>query len=177
MSKKPVWTSSRKDMFGGTPDRTRLWFTIAEGRLTEVFYPRIDQVQIKELTFIIGDGAGFWTDVQSIRDYDVEQPEAGVPALIIRHRHERFRLTSKICADPVRDVVLVDIELEGDEALRPYALLTPRLCEAADHVASQQFVNGFRALTAKKDPIGLAMLAVDEVGQRRARPSQRRARR
>jgi hypothetical protein len=104
-------------MVGGTPDRTRLWFTIAEGMLTEIFYPCVDLAQIKELNFIIGDGQGFWTDLRGIADYEVEEPAPGVPALTIRHRHDRFCLISKICADPLRDVVLVDLQLQGEESL------------------------------------------------------------
>lgn len=60
----PSWTASRKDMVGTTLGRTRLWFTIGEGMLTEVFYPRIDITQIKELNVILADGKGFWTHLR-----------------------------------------------------------------------------------------------------------------
>jgi glucoamylase len=101
----PLCNTSRKDMIGGTPARTRLWFTIAEGMVTEVFYPRVDLAQIKELNFIIADGQGSWVDLPGIPDYDVDGPEPGAPALTVRHRHDRFCLISKICSDPLRDVV------------------------------------------------------------------------
>lgn len=61
--------------------------------------------------------------------------------------------------------MLVDIELQGEESLRPYALLAPRLGEkAANHTASQQLANGFKALTATQEPFGVAMMAADEDG-------------
>ena len=165
MADSPLWNTSRKDMVGGTPHRGRLWFTIAEGMLSEVFYPRVDLAQLKELNFIVGDGDGFWTDLRGIAGYDVEEPQPGIPALTIRHRHDRFCLTSKICADPLRDVVLVEIALEGGESLRPYALLTPRLGESAcDHHARCQTAAGLRALVAEHEAFAVALMAAVDTG-------------
>jgi glucoamylase len=133
--------------------------------LTEIFYPCVDLAQIKELNFIIGDGQGFWTDLRGIADYEVEEPAPGVPALTIRHRHDRFCLISKICADPLRDVVLVDLQLQGEESLRPYALLSPRLGESAEnHMARQLRATGFAALIAAQGGFELAMMAADAEG-------------
>ena len=51
----PTWASARKDMVGTSLGSSRLWFTIAEGIVTEVYYPRIDIPQIKDLGFIIAE--------------------------------------------------------------------------------------------------------------------------
>ena len=51
----PTWASARKDMVGASLGSSRLWFTVAEGIVTEVYYPRIDIPQIKDLGFIIAD--------------------------------------------------------------------------------------------------------------------------
>lgn len=152
-------------MVGGTPERTRLWFTIAEGMLTEVFHPRLDLAQIKELNLIVSDGRGFWTDLRPL-DYDVEEPAPGVPALTIRHRHDRFCLVSRICADPARDVVLLDVELQGAEDLGACALLTTRLGAEPFHQTGWLLeAGGMAALVAEAAPYGLALMVADEEGR------------
>lgn len=162
----PNWTSARKDMVGGTLERTRLWFTIAEGMLTEVFHPRLDLPQIKELNLIVSDGRGFWTDLRGSPDYEVEEPAPGVPALTIRHRHDRFSLISRICADPVRDVVLLDLELQGDEELGACALLTARLGNEPFRQSGWVLeAGGMVALVAEEAPYGLALMVADEDGR------------
>ena len=43
------------------------------------------------------------------------------------HRHPRFVFTLQVCPSQRRDVLLLRYRLEGDAALRPYALLAARL--------------------------------------------------
>lgn len=44
----PTWAPGRKDMVGTSLGSSRLWFTLAGGIVTELYYPRIDIPQIKE---------------------------------------------------------------------------------------------------------------------------------
>ena len=123
----PTWAPARKDMVGASLGSSRLWFTVAEGIVTEVYYPRIDIPQIKDLGFIIADDRGFWVELRRMGNYQVTLPAPGVPAVTIVHHHERFTFTLDICPSQRRDVLLLRYRLEGDETLRPYALLAARL--------------------------------------------------
>jgi len=123
----PTWAPGRKDMVGASLGSSRVWFTVAEGILTEVYYPRIDIPQIKDLGFIIADDKGFWVELRRLGGYVVSLPRPGVPAVTIVHRHPRFTFTQEICPSQRRDAVLIRFKLEGDADLRPYALLAPRL--------------------------------------------------
>ncbi|BBD80272.1 glycoside hydrolase family 15 protein [Aerosticca soli] len=158
-----TWTRANKDSVGSTLQGPRVWFTAAEGMLTEVFYPRIDIPQLKLLNFIIADDAGFWCELGGMDGHVIEEPMVGVPALIVRHRHPRFEFTLKICPDPARDVILIDAHLEGDPTLRPYAYALPRVGENAEHnqAAIGQSAN-LRALLAWQGPFGLALMAAHE---------------
>ena len=60
----PVWASARKDIVGTALGTSRVWFTLAQGVLSEVYYPRIDIPQIRDLGFIIADGEGFWCELR-----------------------------------------------------------------------------------------------------------------
>ena len=50
----PTWCSSAKEMVGCSLGSSRLWFTIGGGIVNEVYYPRVDLPQIRDLGFIVG---------------------------------------------------------------------------------------------------------------------------
>lgn len=161
----PTWASARKDMVGTSLGSSRLWFTVAEGILTEVYYPRIDIPQIKDLGFIVADDKGFWVELRRLGNYTVTLAKPGVPAVVIVHRHPRFTFTLRICASQRCDVLLLDYRLEGDAGLRPYALLAARLGgDSENNQAEIAFHNGRTVLWAEQGPFGLALSAVDPDG-------------
>ena len=69
-----TWASAAKDMVGASLGSSRVWFTVAEGIVTEVYYPRIDIPQIKDLGFIIADDRGFWVELRRMGNYRVSLP-------------------------------------------------------------------------------------------------------
>jgi glucoamylase len=157
----PTWAPARKDMVGTSLGSSRLWFTVAEGIVTEVYYPRIDIPQIKDLGFIIADDRGFWVELRRLGNYNVALAKPGVPAVEIVHRHPRFVFTLQVCPSRWRDVLLLRYRLEGDENLRAYALLAARIGEDAENnLASVATHNGRTVLWAEQGPFGLALSAV-----------------
>ena len=152
-------------MIGASLGSSRLWFTIAQGIVTEVYYPRIDIPQIKDLGFIIADDKGFWIELRRLGNYTVSLAKPGVPAVKIVHRHERFSFTLEVCPSQRRDTLLLRYRLEGDQDLRPYALLAARLGDDADDdLALIGRHNGRRVLWAEQGPFGLALCAADGEG-------------
>ena len=161
----PTWACARKDMVGASLGSSRLWFTIAEGIVTEVYYPRIDIPQIKDLGFIIADDKGFWVELRRHHDYQVNLPRPGVPAVEIVHRHPRFTFTLRVCPSQQRDVLLMRCRLEGDPGLKPYALMSTRLGgDAQSNSAWTGSYCGRKVLWAEQGPFGLALSAVDPTG-------------
>ena len=158
----PTWCSSDKDLVGTALGPSRLWYTLGHGILNEVYYPRIDIPQLRDLGFIVADDAGFWVEVKRLPGWELGLPAPGIPLPTVVHRHDRFTLTLRVCPDPERDVLLLDVDLAGDAALRPYVLLSPRLggsghenrCWAAEH-------QGRKMLWAEAGPFGLALAAMD----------------
>ncbi len=167
----PTWASSAKDLVGSSLGPARLWFTIGYGIVNEVYFPRIDTPQIRDLGFIVADGLGFWCEVKRLGRYSVETPAPGTPALRIVHTHERFTLAMRIVADPRRDALLIEVTLDGDASLRPYALLAPHVGGTGlDNVAEVARQGGRRVLRAGgagDASAWLALAAVDD-GQRDA---------
>jgi len=154
----PVWSTAKKDLVGSALGPARLWFTVGKGIVTEVFYPRIDIPQIRDMGLIIADDKGFWQELKTLPDPGLQIDDPAVPLPLITHRHERFTCTLRICADPLRDVLLMDFHLEGDADLRPYLLCAARLGEDAEH--NQAWVDeweGRPVLWAEQGPFGLAI--------------------
>ena len=158
----PTWCSSAKDIVGCALGESRLWFTIGGGIVNEVYCPRVDIPQIRDLGFIVADGRGFWVEVKRLGNPAVTLAGPGIPAVRVVHHHERFELRLRIAPAADRDVLLVEIELTGDEQLRPYALIAPHLGGTGhDNTASVAGHRGHRLLLAEQGPFALALAAVD----------------
>ncbi len=134
----PTWSSSAKDAVGTSHFASRVWFTVGRGILNEIYWPRVDRPQVRDLGFIVADGDGFWSEVKR-RDVEseVHSVRPGIPAIVVVHRHARYVLTLRICADDHADVVRIEARLEdtrdaadptrSSAPLRLYALLAPHL--------------------------------------------------
>src|SRR5574340_340497 len=88
----PTWCSSAKEMVGCALGPSRLWFTIGGGIVNEVYYPRVDIPQIRDLGFIVADNEGFWAEVKRLDSHQLIWASQGVPAIEIVHQHARFEL-------------------------------------------------------------------------------------
>ena len=119
----PTWTSSAKDMMGCALGISRLWFTLGFGIVNEVYYPRVDIPQIRDLGFIVADGEGFWAEVKRVADYRIRLLAPGVPAVEVVHQHERYSLRLRIAPDARRDVLAIECRLDGDPKQRVYAFI------------------------------------------------------
>ena len=156
-----TWCSSAKEVVGCSLGPSRLWFTVGGGILNEVYYPRIDIPQIRDLGFIVADGAGFWIEVKRLWQHTLELAAPGAPAVRIVHRHERFELTLRVTPCEVRDVLLIEVGLTGDAPLRPFALLAPHLGGTGANNRAQVIAHcGRKLLWAEQGPFGLALAAV-----------------
>lgn len=157
----PTWTTSDKDWIGTSLGPSRVWSTVSHGIINEVYYPRIDIPQIRDLGFIVADDRGFWIEVKRIGHYELHVTP-GQPEVRCVHRHQRYTLTLSVVPDPRHDVLLVKVDLEGDGALRPYALLAPHLGGTGygNNAAVGEY-QGRRMLWAEQGPFGLALAAVD----------------
>lgn len=166
---RPTWTSSAKDMVGTALGPSRLWFTIGHGIVNEVYHPRIDMPQIRDLGFIVADGAGFWVELKRHANYTLTTPGSGIPAVKILHRHARFELAVRIAPDLDRDVLLIDVALSGDPNLNLYVLLAPHLGGGGEDNIAEVFVNRDRkVLCAERAPFAVALAAADATSQRDA---------
>ena len=110
-----------------------VWFTLGQGILTEIFYPRVDLACTRDLGLIVTDGKEFFSEERVDAEHRVEHPVEGVPLyrLVNTCRQGRYRIEKTIFAHPHQDAVLqitCFTPLKGKlDDYHLYALLAPHL--------------------------------------------------
>jgi glucan 1,4-alpha-glucosidase len=104
---------ARKDCLGtAAAQRSKVWYTVAGGVLSDVYEPTIDNTDVSTLQYVVTDGATF-TDLQS-RDmsYTVAADRTGMSCTVTSTdaRHG-FQLITTYITDPASDTVLMHIRL------------------------------------------------------------------
>ncbi|NDD92927.1 hypothetical protein EBZ37_12680 [bacterium] len=90
---------------------SKVWFTVANGILTEVYWPTLDRPQIRDLQFLVTDQRDFFWDERRDAVSRVEWIEIGVPAFRITTQDigGRFVIEKIVFTDPDRDVVRMKV--------------------------------------------------------------------
>ncbi|HTM56279.1 MAG TPA: glycoside hydrolase family 15 protein [Pirellulales bacterium] len=131
---EPRWTRSDKDAVGTAYSASsRIWFTLAAGIVSEVYYPTIDRPQIRDLQFLVTDGRTFFHDERRHTTAEVEQlsPFALGYRVTNTSNDPPYRIVKQIISDPHYASLLIETRLEGDpqllDQLQLYVLLAPHL--------------------------------------------------
>jgi len=127
------WTSGAKDLVMTALGTSRVWATMAQGIFTEIYWPAVDQPQVKDFGFLIGGlpgaaGSGWWQEVKRVGRYTLSTPEAGLmlPTIVHTGISQAYQLTLRPVTDPGRDALLIAYDLAGT-GVRLYPLLAPHL--------------------------------------------------
>src|SRR5262245_46457837 len=105
---------ARKDCVGTARNTTsKVWFTIADGVLSDVSYPTIDNTNVKTLQYIVTDGATF-TDLQE-RDMVSTATALDAGGMVCRvtskAKSGAYQLVTDYITDPARNSVLMSTTL------------------------------------------------------------------
>jgi len=124
---RPTWCRADKQAVGSAIQASsRVWFTLAAGNLTEVYYPRIDRPALRDLGVLLNGRDAFHEDKRDA-EHEVSWLRPGVPAFDVTSRRPdgAWSLTKRVLADPDRDVLLLRLAWRGE--VEPYVLANPRL--------------------------------------------------
>jgi glucoamylase len=110
---------------------SRVWATLGYGIVNEVYWPTAGRPQIRDLGFIVANGAG-WHEVKRVAQYELSLPKPYIPLPRITHEGPGYRLEIEVSPDPIRDALLVAYRLAGDGACL-YVLLAPHLDGSGRH--------------------------------------------
>jgi len=124
-----------KDCVGtGYNSSSLLWFTLSHGIVNEVYYPRVDRPNTRDLQFLITDGKTFlprgearsWRMPSNTREH-------GVPLCRLTNTDPpgALQIVKEVIGDPHTSVLLMHTRLEilhrNGAASCLYALLAPHL--------------------------------------------------
>jgi glucoamylase len=144
--------------------RSRIWFTVSHGIVDEVYYPRVDQANIRDLGLLVSGPDGFFAEEKRDTATVVHLLGPGVPGYRVVNRcaHGRFEIEKTIVADPERDVLVQRIRFRALVGAlsdyRLFALLAP-------HIGNQGYGNdgwsdeykGVPMLFARRGQVSLAL--------------------
>lgn len=164
---EPRWTHGNKDGVGTAyASASRLWFTLFQGGVTEVYYPTVDRPQLRDLQYLITDGNGMFqeerrhliTEVELISDRALGYRVTNSDPL------GRYQIVKEIISDPLLPALLqrTRLEAEPDAAvhLRLHVLCAPRLGGRGwGNNAYVLQVGGREILVAEKEGLWLALAA------------------
>ncbi len=163
----PKWTHGNKDGVGTAyADSSRIWFTLWNGAITEVYHPTVDRPQLRDLQYLITDGKSFFHEEK--RNLKSKLERLSDHTLGYRCTNSdpdgRYAIVKEVITDPHLDCVLQRTKLTGEESfvskLQLYALCAPHLEVGGwgnnGYIAE---LNGRKILMAQKEGTWLAMAA------------------
>ncbi|HJP93111.1 MAG TPA: glycoside hydrolase family 15 protein [Pyrinomonadaceae bacterium] len=109
------WPTAAKNGFGtSTTLQSKVWFTLANGVMTEVFYPTIDSPKVKTLQLLVHIGAR----VESELDDTFHRMELPHPAsLTFRQvntgKSSHYTITKTYITDPRRNTLLIEVQFDS----------------------------------------------------------------
>ncbi len=165
---EPRWTHGGKDGVGTAyAAACRVWFTLWNGALTEVYYPRVDRPQTRDLQLLVTDGSTFFHEEKRdlLSTTDPLDGHALGYAILSEDPAGRYRIRKEVITAPHAPCVLQHVRLEGDDAafldrLRLYVLCAPHLAVGGwNNDARVVEVAGRRILAASRDGTWLALAA------------------
>jgi glucoamylase len=131
------WTAGNKDGFGtATARESKAWFTLGGGELTEVYAPDLGTPSLRDLQFVVTDGATF---TERETDGAVHTTALGDPRSLTYRQVDtaksgRWRIAKTYVTDPRRATVLVHVTFESltGRPYRLYVLADPALSNTGD---------------------------------------------
>lgn len=130
----PKWTHGNKDGVGTAyTDSSRIWFTLWNGAITEVYHPTVDRPQLRDLQYLITDGKSFFHEEKRNLKSKIERLSDHTLGYRCTNSDPdgRYAIVKEVITSPHLDCVLQRTKLTGEESflskLQLYALCAPHL--------------------------------------------------
>jgi glucoamylase len=125
------WLPANKTGFGTSyTTASNVWFTLEGGRLSEVYYPRIDTPSVRNLDFVVTDGQSFAVRAEDASTFTrLVNPESLTYQIVNTDTANRWRLTTTFVTDPSRATLLINVEFTSlnGQPYQLYAVYQPQL--------------------------------------------------
>ncbi len=153
------WTPADKDGYGtSATTRSKVWHTLDDGALTEVYYPDLGTPAVRDLQFAVADGSSFAERERENASHSIALSDPRSLTYRQVNATSRYRITKTYVTDPARDALVVDVRFESltGKRLDLYALFDPALSNGGDDDAGSTSGD---ALVAEDVKAGSALVA------------------
>lgn len=130
----PKWTRGAKDAVGTAYSvSSRLWYTAANGVITELYFPTIDTPQVRDVQYLVSDGETFFHDERRHMQSQVECLGSSALGFTVTNTDPegRYSIEKTIIGDPHLPCLLVHTKMniapEWQGRLHLYVLCAPHL--------------------------------------------------
>ncbi len=129
------WPTAAKNGFGtANTIASKVWFTLCDGVLSEVFYPTLDVPNVQTLQLVILDSTKVETESEDTTHHmEVLDSRALTFRQINTAKSGSYTITKTYITDPARDTVLIDIEFDSRLPARLYVYYDPSLNNSGMH--------------------------------------------
>jgi len=129
------WPSAAKNGFGTSNTlASKVWFTLTNGVMAEVYYPTLDVPNVQTLQLIIVDATSVQTETEdTIHRLEILDPRSLSFRQTNTARNGNYTITKTYVTDPRRDTVLIDIEYASRTANNLYVYYDPSLNNSGLH--------------------------------------------
>jgi glucoamylase len=161
---QPAWAPANKDGFGTAKDpASKVWYTLHNGGLSEVYYPDLGTPSVRDLQFIVSDGHSFAERESDATAHTTRlaDPKALVYTQVNTEKSGRWRITKTYVTDPRRATVLMDVDFQSltGRPYQLYALYNPRLSNGPSGKLDDSGRSQGDGLTARDSTMGSALVA------------------
>lgn len=136
--KDAYWSTAGKQAIGTSATlESKVWFTLAQGVMTEVYYPNVTVANVQTLQFVVVD--------PKTKKVETEREDASHVIKALRNDSLSFQqinsaksggwtITKTYVTDPARDSILVDVQFVAKNSdLRLYVYYDPSLANTGMH--------------------------------------------
>ena len=135
--KDAQWPGAGKTAVGSSNTlESKVWFTLRDGVMTEVYYPTVDIANSIALQFVVtsADGKRVETeDADTTHRIESLDPQALSFRQINTARSGAYTITKTYATDPARSTVLIDVVFKSSGTERLYVYYDPALGNSAMH--------------------------------------------
>jgi len=111
------WPSAAKKGFGTANTlASKVWFTLTDGVMTEVFYPTLDVPNVQTLQLVVVQGSNVQTESEdTLHRIEVLDPQALSFRQVNTAHNGAYTITKTYVTDPERNSVLIDVVFRWNE--------------------------------------------------------------
>ena len=129
------WPTASKNGFGtSTTLASKVWFTLADGVMTEVFFPTLDVPNVQTLQLQVVSGAKVESEIDdTLHRLELPDPNSLAFRQINSARSGQYTITKTYVTDPRRSTVLIDLDFSSRTPSQLRVFYDPSLNNSGRH--------------------------------------------